>query len=74
MAKRKSKWTLEELEGRDTVDSDATIGIFGNLSDPETVYVAIDHPTEPTLFVKREDLEVFAVNILKALKSKKLQP
>lgn len=65
-----------ELE---TYSSAATIFVRGGSIEiigtrpKESPYVVIDTPIPHPVFIKDKDLERFAVNILKALKSKKLK-
>lgn len=69
MSKRKTEFKLEWASK--TIVPDVTIKIIGQQPD-EIPYVSINCFSEP-IFIPDKDLERFAVNILKAIKSKKLK-
>lgn len=74
MAKCKTKFQLHTfVNGKEVANGD--VEIVGQ-NPKEAVYVAINVPGRPFHFISGTDkgLERFAVNILRALKSKKLKP
>lgn len=78
MSKYKTEFELETIQqsgfvGSKIVPSGNTIKIIG-AAPKNAVYVAIEINGNHNHFIKKEDLEIFAVNILRALKSKKLNP
>jgi hypothetical protein len=73
MAKLKTMFTLEQMEGMGLFDSEYTIRIIGERPKYKP-YVVIGGSPGKDLFIKDADLEKLAVNILKALKSKHLKP
>ena len=68
MAKRKTIFYLENIKGVEV----ASLEIIGERPRNKP-YLSIGKCSEQ-VFIKDSELELFAVNILKALKSKKLKP
>lgn len=55
-------------------DKGAAINIIGNAAKKEQVYLSVSGADQINIgYIEQKDLERFAVNILKALKSKKLK-
>lgn len=68
----KTRFNLEMVVGMDLIETDGYINIIGkNPRIPP--YVSIDINGINSVFIKDKELEEFAVNILKALKSDKLK-
>lgn len=65
----KTEFVLETMDGLETFDSFNRIKIIG-AAPKDKPYVVIENHD---LFIKDKDLERFAINILKALKSKHLK-
>lgn len=78
MAKMKREFKLEVAAqhgkgaGNSIVDSNSYITIVGDSPECDS-YVSISCTSNGLFFIKDKDLERFAVNILKAIKSKKLK-
>lgn len=68
----KTEFTLEQMQGAETWNSFTQIKIIGKAPEHKP-YVVITSGSDDDLFIKDEDLERFAVNILKALNSKRLK-
>lgn len=73
MAKMKTQFSLEEVKGGSIVPSQSQIWIVGKAADNNKPYVSMSVTSLTQFFIPDKDLERFAVNILKALKSKKLK-
>ncbi len=65
----KTEFELESLTNR----APGVIRIIGDALGDDWPYVYIKHPESHDLYIKDSDLELFAINILKALKSKHLK-
>ena len=73
MAKMKTSFRLEEVDIPDNTDG-GVISIIGKAPHEKPYVTILVSGTEGrTICIKDKDLERFAVNILKALKSKKLK-
>jgi hypothetical protein len=73
MSKLKTEFELEYATGGSIkVKSGLMIRIIGSAPDNQP-YVSIELGRDANYFIKDSDLELFAVNILKALKSKRLK-
>lgn len=72
MAKMKTEFTLEQMDGLKTFDH-GYMRIVGKAPENKP-YVSIEIESLEYHFIKDKDLELFAVNILKAIKSKRLKP
>lgn len=74
-SKKKSMKTVFKLEHADGKPASWSANIIGHAANIENPYVSIiSRDGLAPLFILNKDLERFAVNILKALKSKKLKP
>lgn len=72
MAKMKTEFVLEQMEGLETYDSLVKAKIIGQVPEDKP-YVKFVFSGDDDLYIKDKDLELFAINILKALKSKRLK-
>lgn len=72
MGKMKMTFRLEEAKCESIIPSGSTICITGK-SPENKPYVLINTTSTNLHFIADKDLERFAVNILKALKSKRLK-
>lgn len=72
MGKMKKEFDLDEIGGGEYTPGTISIGLKSENQKKPFVSIHING-LERSVYLKDKDLETFAVNILKALKSKKLK-